>query len=80
MSEIERLEISSRVKAMTEEELQVTARCMPTGLLLAEIDRRTTKASEVLTEVYTILGNVKEGMELEDMQDIIKALKGAVKG
>ena len=80
MSEIERLEISSRIKAMDEEEMQVTARCLPTGLLLAEIDRRTTKAAEVLNEVYTILGNVTETMELEDMQAIIKALKGAVKG
>lgn len=80
MSEIERLEISSRIKAMDEEEMQVTARCLPTGLLLAEIDRRTTKAAEVLNDVYTILGNVTESMDLEDMQAIIKALKGAVKG
>lgn len=80
MSEIERLEISSRIKAMDEEEMQVTARCLPTGLLLAEIDRRTTKAAEVLNDVYTILGNVTENMDLEDMQAIIKALKGAVKG
>lgn len=80
MSEIERLEISTRTKAMTDEEMAVCVRNMPTGLLLAEIDRRTTKASEVLNEVYNILGTATESMTLEDMQAIIKALKGAVKG
>lgn len=80
MSEIERLEISTRTKAMTDEEMAVCVRNMPTGLLLAEIDRRTTKASEVLNEVYNILGTATDSMTLEDMQAIIKALKGAVKG
>lgn len=80
MSEIERLEISTRTKAMTEEELAVCVRNMPTGLLLAEIDRRTTKASEVLTDIYTIIGEATEEMTLEDMQDMIRAIKTAVKG
>lgn len=79
MSEIERKELVSRIKGMDTEEMQVAARCLPTGLLLAEIDRRTAKASEVLNEVYSILGNITESMTLEDMQETIKALKGAVK-
>lgn len=80
MSEIERLEISTRTKAMTEEELEVCVRNMPTGLLLAEIDRRTTKAAEVLNGVYTIIGTATEEMTLEDMQSMIRAIKATVKG
>lgn len=79
MSEIERLEISTRTKAMTDEELDVCVRNMPTGLLLAEIERRTTKASEVLMSVYAIVGKAREDMTLEDMQDVINDIKAAVK-
>lgn len=80
MSEIEALEISTRTKAMTDDEMTVCIRNMPTGLLLAEIDRRTTKATEILTDVFAIIGRASENMTLEDMQDMIRLIKDAIKG
>lgn len=80
MSELERNEIRSRVKAMTDEEKDLTAKCLPTSVLIAEINRRSEKAAEVLNDVLNITNNINEQMTLEDMQAMIWALKKTVRG
>ena len=80
MSEIERNESRSRVKAMTDEEQELAAKCLPTSVLMSEINRRSEKAAEVLTDVLNITNKINEQMSLEDMQAMIWALKKTVRG
>lgn len=79
MSEIEKKEVATRVRAMTDEEQLVTVMNLPTGIILEEIERRTSKSSEILTGVLTILSNVTDDMTLEDMQTTISAIKNILR-
>ena len=63
---------------MSEEQL-VTVMNLPTGIILEEIERRTSKSSEILTGVLTILSNVTDDMTLEDMQTTISAIKNILR-
>lgn len=79
MSEIEKKEVATRVRAMTDEEQLITVMNLPTGIILEEIERRTSKSSEILTGVLTILSNVTDDMTLEDMQTTISAIKNILR-
>ena len=79
MSEIEKKEVATRVRAMTDEEQLVTVMNLPTGIILEEIERRTSKSSEILTGVLTILSNITDDMTLEDMQTTISAIKNILR-
>ena len=79
MSEMERVEIATRIKAMTDDEQEITVKSLPTGLLLKEIDRRTSRASEIITSILTITSNMTADMTLEEMQRAIAAIKNELR-
>lgn len=79
MSEMERVEVATRIKAMTDDEQEITVKSLPTGLLLKEIDRRTSRASEIITSILTITSGITTDMSLEDMQAAIAAIRNELR-
>lgn len=76
---LEREELATRTKALTEEEKKFIIAYFPTQILLNEIERRTDSAVEKFRQLFEILDNCKEEMSLVEMQDTLLRCKEALK-
>ena len=55
MSELEKQEVISRIKGMTEEEQQLAIKIFPSEILLEEVRRREEVSRNMLSDIRKIL-------------------------
>ena len=79
MNELEKSEIRSRVKAMTDEEKQFALMHFPTQMVQDEITRRCEVVAEVVEELHKTVGTISDNTTLVEMQDIIQQCKTILK-
>ena len=68
------------VLGMKEEEKQFITRMIPSSYMIDELKRRDIIVNNSLGQVAMILQSAKEGMSLDEMQNMIGAIKTALKG
>ena len=68
------------ILGMKEEEKQFITRMIPSSYMIDELKRRDIVVNQSLGQVVEILQNAKEGMSLDEMQNMIGEIRTALKG
>lgn len=79
MNNMDKQALADVANGFTEEEKRFILKMFPEEYLTDELNRREMIASKTLNDVCTILQDIKTGMSLEEMRDMICHIKSIVK-
>lgn len=71
--------ITERARALSNEEKKLVMMCMPTEMIRDELDRRTDKSIQMLRDLFNVLETVKDGMTVEEMQEVLANCRETLK-
>ena len=76
---MEKQTLADIANGFSEEEKRFILMMFPENYLTDELERRQTIATKTLNDVCTVLQDIKTGMTLEEMRDMICHIKCIVK-
>lgn len=79
MNNMEKQTLADVANGFSEEEKRFILMMFPENYLTDELERRQTIATKTLNDVCTVLQDIKTGMTLEEMRDMICHIKCIVK-